>query len=276
MGFYTNILVLTAITLIAVEGVFLLTGMTGMFSFGQAGFAAIGAYSAAYLHMTLGLSLLPCLAGAMLAAAAVAFVIGYPTTRLRSEQFALATLGFSLGLESFLDLFASGGATGVAGIPPLAQGWEIVATAVAVVWVTARLKASRHGRSLLAVREDPVAASALGISPHATRVKVFLVASALAGLSGAFTAFFVGYVGPGMFSVSISLSYVIIVFFGGLASLTGSVVATLILAALPQVLQFAQGWQLVVYSVAVLLTILLRPVGILGGGELTLRRRSAP
>lgn len=276
MGFYVNILVLTAITLIAVEGVFLLTGMTGMFSFGQAGFAAIGAYSAAYLQRTLGLALLPCLLGAMLSAAVVALAIGYPTTRLRSEQFALATLGFSLGLQSFLDLVGSGGATGIAGIPPLAQAWQILAAAVLVVWVTARIKNSRHGRSLLAVREDPIAASALGISPHATRIKVFLVASALAGLSGAFTAFFVGYVGPGMFSVSVSLSYVIIVFFGGLASLTGSVVATVILAALPQMLQFAQGWQLVIYSVAVLLTILLRPVGILGGRELAWRRDATP
>lgn len=272
MGFFLNIATLTAITLIAVEGVYLLTGMTGMFSFGQAGFAAVGAYSAQYLNGQWHLGLVPCLVGAMLSAMLVALVIGYPTTRLRSEQFALATLGFSLGLQSFLDLFASGGSTGVAGITPLASSWEIILIALLSIWVAVRIKNGRHGRALLAVRDDPIAAAALGISPHAARIQVFLIASALAGLSGALTAFYVGFISPDMFSVSQSLSYVIIVFFGGLGSITGSVAATIILAALPQLLQFAQGWQLVFYSAAVLVTILLRPVGILGGFELALPR----
>lgn len=271
MGFILNTLVLTAITLVAVEGVFLLTGMTGMFSFGQAGFAAIGAYVAVSLQRNLHLALLPSLLGAMIGAAAVAVVIGYPTTRLRSDQFALATLGFSLGMSSFLDLFASGGATGIAAIPLIAKGWEITTFAVLSVWVVVRIKRSRHGRNLLAVRDDPIAASALGISPHAARVEVFVIASALAGLSGGLTAFYIGYIGPEMFTVAGSLSYVIIVFFGGLESVTGSVLATFILIFLPQALAFAQGWQAVIYSAAVLVTILVSPQGLVGGRELSLR-----
>lgn len=269
-----DVLVYTCITLIAVQGVYILTGLTGLFSFGQAGFMAVGAYVSAMLALRLNLPFVPALTLGVLAAALLSLVVGYPTLKLKIHYFALATLGLAEAIRSVLNIFVSltGGATGVAGIPPYTQPWMAVLAAVLSVVLTVNFARSRHGRACVAVRTDEVAALAIAVNAQWYRQMAFTISACLAGLAGGLMAFYISYIEPNMFDIVRSVELIIIVFFGGLRSITGSVLATILLSAGSQFLQSAEEWRTVIYSVLILAIIIFRPEGLLGYRELTAAR----
>jgi branched-chain amino acid transport system permease protein len=271
VGFYIDILVYAALSLIAVQGVFLLTGVTGLFSFGQAGFMAIGAYVGAILNLKYDLPLVLCLLGGVLVAAVVSVVVGYPTIRLKTNYFAIATLGLAEAIRATLNLLVgmTGGATGVGGIPPLTQPWMVFVTAILSIWITVNFVKSRHGRACVAIRTDEVAAHAIGINAQKYRQIVFTLSACLAALSGGLMAFYVSYIEPDMFGVTRSVELIIFVFFGGLRSVTGAVVGTLILMTLPSFMQFLSEWRMAIFTSVILVIILYRPGGLMGDWELS-------
>ncbi len=269
--YYIGILVLICINLIAVLGLSLMTGFTGLFNFGQAGFLAIGAYVATIFTTRYESPFLLALLAGMLVSALSSFLIGYPTLRLKGDYFAIATLGFAevvrLLVENLEKL--TGGSRGIPRIPlyttlPIA----LVATVIAL-WLVANYVRSRHGRNCVAVREDELAAESIGIDSFRYKQISFAINAALAGLSGGLLAHYIGFIQPSMFGIIKSTELIVMVIFGGMHSITGAVFAATVLTSLPELLRAAQAWRLVAYGALVVVIMVVRPEGLMGSWELT-------
>mgnify|MGYP000715452402 CR=1 FL=1 len=269
----SNVLTQVFITLIAVSGIYVLTGLTGMFSLGQAAFMAIGSYVSGLLviraHVPFVLAALLAVAGATL----IGYVIGYPVVRLRRDYISLVTLGFGEAIAALLNRMTTltGGASGLTGIPRLVGLPLAFVSAVLAIALAAFFKTSKYGRQCIALKGDELAAKAMGINVTRVKMIAFLLSVALTSYSGALYAFYMSYVDPTGFGWKKSADWVIMVFFGGVNSLTGSTLGAFILSALPQVLRGLQNYRYVIYAVLVLLILNFKPSGLLGEWELTPR-----
>ncbi len=254
-------------------GSYLVTGLTGLFSFGQAAFFSVGAYTSVVLVKNLDVPFLLAIPAAMALGLLAGLLVGYPTVRLRRDYISLVTFGFGEAIIALLNNSANltGGAMGLSGIPQhtnFAVVWGSVAICVSLV---VGYKHSKYGRQCLALRADELAAKAMGINVNRIKLVTFLFAAAMTSYAGVLYAFYTTYVEPGAFGWIVSAEWIIIVFVGGINSLTGSVFATLLLTGLPEMLRFASEWRIAVYCVIVLLIINYRPIGIFGEFELTLK-----
>ncbi|MEG2699286.1 MAG: branched-chain amino acid ABC transporter permease, partial [Ruthenibacterium sp.] len=224
MALISNILTQVFITMIAVTGVYVLTGLTGMFSLGQAAFMAIGAYVSGLLVIKLKVPFVLAIMAAIVLAVLVGYLIGLPTVRLRRDYISLVTLGFGEAIAALLNRMTSitGGASGLTGIPRKTTLLLAGLSAVVAVALVALFKTSKYGRQCIAIRGDELAAKSMGI--HVTRVKMsaFLLSVALTAYSGCLYAFYLSYVDPTAFGWKKSADWVIMVFFGGVNSLSGS------------------------------------------------------
>ena len=259
--------------MIGVLGSYLVTGLTGLFSFGQAAFFSVGAYTAAVLVKNMEVPFLLAVPAAMAVGLVAGLIVGYPTVRLRRDYISLVTFGFGEAIIALLNNSTNltGGAMGLSGIPRytnFAVVWGSVAICLALV---AGYKYSKFGRQCLALRTDELAAKAMGINVYRVKLVTFLFAAAMTSYAGVLYAFYTTYVEPGAFGWIVSAEWIIIVFVGGINSLTGSVFATLLLTGLPEVLRFASEWRIAAYCIIVLLIINFRPIGLFGEFELTLQ-----
>ena len=273
MEYIFTILTFTGITLIGVLGSYLVTGLTGLFSFGQAALFSVGAYTAAVLVKNVEVPFLLAVPAAMAVGLVAGLIVGYPTVRLRRDYISLVTFGFGEAIIALLNNSTNltGGAMGLSGIPRytnFAVVWGSVAICLALV---AGYKYSKFGRQCLALRTDELAAKAMGINVYRVKLVTFLFAAAMTSYAGVLYAFYTTYVEPGAFGWIVSAEWIIIVFVGGINSLTGSVFATLLLTGLPEVLRFASEWRIAAYCIIVLLIINFRPIGLFGEFELTLQ-----
>ncbi len=269
--FYVKgILILSGINLLAVLGLSLLTGFTGLFSFGHAGFMAVGAYAAAYTGVRVGLPLIPSLLVGGLFAGVVSLFIGRLTLRLKGDYFCIATLGFGEAIRLILDnvqLF--GGARGWPGIPIRVELWNVALLGLVGVAFLVTLVNSRHGRNMIAIREEELAAKTVGIDTFRYKMISLFISAVYAGIAGGLVGYYTGFLQPKMFSINKSTELTIIVIFGGIGSVSGSVLGTLILTALPEILRAFALWRLVVYGAAVIFIMISRPEGLMGGKEIT-------
>lgn len=277
MAYLESTLIFTGIALIGVLGVFLITGLTGLFSLGQAAFMAIGGYVAAVLIRSYSMAVVPAVALAILASMAAALLVGLPTVRLRRDYISLVTLGFGEAIVALLNNTANitGGAMGISGIPQLTTLPVITVSVVVCVALVIMYKNSKYGRQCLALRSDELAAKSMGINVYRLKLITFIFAGALTGYSGVLYGFYTTYLEPAAFNWVISAEWTIIVFVGGVNSLTGTVLATVLLTGLPEFLRFASEWRVAIYCVIVLLIVNYRTSGIMGENELsprTLRR----
>jgi len=272
MGYYADVATLMGINLIAVVGVFALTGLTGLFSFGQGGFMAIGAYTAALSHMRLGVPWPLALLLGIVISCLMSVVVGYPALKLKRDFFALATFGFGEAVTALFQMFTqvTGGTMGLAAIPRHTNLWIVLVGVIFAIYMIANLKNSKLGRNSLAIRSDELAAEALGINVFAHKMQVFVLSAGLAALAGGLQAFFIHYLDPRVFNWTTSVEQVITVYFGGINSLTGCIVSTLLLNAVPEALRFLSLWRVVIYSALIILILNLRPQGLLGDYELSL------
>ncbi|AEC02780.1 branched-chain amino acid ABC transporter permease [Parasphaerochaeta coccoides] len=271
MALLISILTSTLITLIAVIGIYILTGMTGLFSLGQASFMAIGAYTSGLLVVKWGLPFpLACLIAIFLAVL-VGWIVGLPTVRLRRDYISLVTLGFGEAITAILNRATplTGGAAGFVGIPPYTSFTLVLVSAVIIIAAVAMFKVSKFGRQCSALRGDELAARAVGINVPWIKMTAFLFSVAVTAYSGCLYAFYTTYVDPSIFGWRKSADWVIMVFFGGSGSLTGAVLATFILSGLPEILRFLADYRSIFYAALVLLIINFKPSGLLGSWELT-------
>ncbi|HWT77531.1 MAG TPA: branched-chain amino acid ABC transporter permease [Candidatus Methylomirabilis sp.] len=272
MDYFISVGVFTAITTLGVLGTFVLTGLTGLFSLGQAAFMGLGAYVAALAVVKYGIPFPLAVALAVLLSLAVAYVIGYATLKIRQDFFALVTFGFGEALRAIMDesVKYTGGAMGFSGVPQLTTPWLAIGSLVAAVWLIRNVRNSKFGRDCLAIRTDELAAQVSGINAFGHKLKVFLLGAGLSSFAGALMAFFTTYVEPAMFGWIQSAIWIIMVFVGGRDSLTGAIVGATVLSALPEILRFASQWRVLIYCVIILLIINFRPAGLFGRWELSL------
>ena len=274
--FYLQILQQIGINIILAVGLNLIVGFSGQFSLGHAGFMAIGAYAAAIIGSKS--ATYPAFFAAMvlgsLIAGAVALIVGIPTLRLKGDYLAIATLGVS---EIIRILIINGGdltngAAGILGIPAFTN-WQMVYFFVVITTIlTINFLRSPIGRATLSVREDEIAAESVGVNTTKIKVIAFVFGAMTASIAGSLQAGFIGSVVPKDYTFINSINVLIIVVFGGLGSMTGTIVAAIVLGILNMVLQNVASIRMIIYSLALILVMIFRPGGLLGTWELSLSR----
>ncbi len=264
-----GILINCGYVLMVVLGLSLLTGFTGLFSFGHAGFMAIGAYAAALCTLCLHIPYIPALIIGGLAAMLAGLFLGSFTLKLKGDYFCIATLGFGEAVRLIFDnVQALGGARGLSGMAMKTTLPVVLTVSAVAVAALVCLINSRHGRNMVAIREDELAAQVSGINVFRYKMMALAISALYAGIGGGLLAHYMGYIQPAMFKMVKSTEYTIIVIFGGLGSVTGSVVGTLLLTFLPELLREFENWRLVIYGLAVIIIMISRPRGLMGGTEL--------
>jgi branched-chain amino acid transport system permease protein len=253
----------------------LVNGLTGQFSIGHAGFMAVGGYVSAVLLMRgpsedpYRLFFILAIAGGAGAAALAGWLVGKPSLRLRGDYLAIVTLGFGEIIRVVIEntrLF--GGAIGLSPIPRYADFTWIWTAAIATILISKRLRDSTHGRAFLSVREDEVAAEAMGVDTTGYKVRAFVISAGMAGVAGALSGAFEGNLSPQSFTFVRSFEIVAMVVLGGMGSITGSTIAAAVLTLLPEYLRALANLRMVIYSVALVVLMLVRPRGLFGTREI--------
>lgn len=214
------------------------------------------------------------LGGGGACAAAVGFIVGLPALRLRGDYLAIATLGFAeiirIAIQNSSPL---GGALGLTPIPKYTNFPWLYACVIVTVVVICRIAYSPKGRAIMAVREDEVAAAAIGLNTTQYKVTAFIIGAFFAGVAGALYALHERSITPTSFGLQKSIEIVVMVTLGGLGSISGAILAAAVLTLLPEVLRPVADYRMVIYSLLLVVMMLLRPQGLLGGWELWPTRR---
>lgn len=253
----------------------LTTGFLGQLALGHAGFMAIGAYTAALItkSMTVNIALsfpLSLLAGGLMAAV-FGIIIGIPALRLKGDYLAIITLGFGEIIRVILNnLPFTGGAMGLIGIKRVTDFSYVYIIMVLVVACLFTLARSRHGRAILSIRENEVAAESTGIPTTYYKVFAFTLAAFFAGVAGGLYAHKMGSLSPATFDFNKSIDYLVMVVLGGMGSITGSIISATVLTLLPEMLRFLADWRMLIYSLVLILMMLFRPKGLMGTAEFSL------
>ncbi len=291
-----KIIVLCGIYMILAVSLNLINGITGQFSIGHAGFYAVGAYAASAWSMlilprltfsdtflkvgTLSgdvLNMIVSLLFAGLCAGIMGLVVGLPSLRLRGDYLAIVTLGFGEVIRIvILNIDELGGARGLSGIPNVLQSggikhlpffWTYLIV-ILVILVSRNLLSSVRGLTFLAVREDEIAADAMGVNTTKVKVTAFVIGAIFAGMAGAIFAPLNLVITPDTFNMDTSIIITTMVVLGGTGSITGSVLAAAFLTAMPEVLRGMQEYRLIIFSTLLIVVMLTRPQGLFGKKEI--------
>lgn len=269
--FLANVLETTLMYAIFVLSVYLLSGLTGFFSLGHGAFITIGAYTAGLATLRFGLPIWLAFILAICMGVVGGLIIGVPTLKLRRDYFLLITFGFGEMVRALL-LWTSqltGGAMGMAGIPYAAELPLIAISVVLVLIIIANLKKSAFGRTCISIRDDELAAQAMGINVYAHKIKVFLLSAAIASYGGALLAFNLTFIEPNLFDWLESARLIVIIFVGGINSVTGALFTALLYYSFGEIFRFANVWRDVILAILVILVIIFRSQGLFGSFELT-------
>ncbi|MGI6371648.1 MAG: branched-chain amino acid ABC transporter permease [Caldicoprobacterales bacterium] len=272
-GYFQATLVTIGINIILAVSLNLITGFTGQFSLGHAGFMSVGAYVCAIVTMrmpTIPGFILGVVLGAV-AAAILGFLVGLPTLRLRGDYLAIATLGMSEIIRIiFLNLEITNGAAGLIGIPQFINWTWLFIFTVGIVLLLSNFVKSAHGRACISIREDEIAAESMGVDTIRYKVIAFIIGAACAGIAGAVYASYFYYLEPNLFGFLKSVDVLVIVVLGGLGSLSGSMLAAILLALISTYLQSFPEIRMVLYSLILIVIMIFRPQGLMGSREISL------
>jgi len=267
--YYIQVITMLGIYLIAALGLNLITGVTGQFSFGHAAFMSIGAYASALLTLNLHVPFLVSLLAGGLAAALCGVVLAFPSMRLTGDYLGITTLGFGeIVRVVFINMEITGGARGLAGIPRDTGFTVVFVVAALSIWGLYRINNSRFGRALAAIREDDIAAEAMGVNTLFYKVESFAIGCFLAGISGGLYAHLLQYINPADFGFAKSFDLLNFVVIGGLGSIPGTVLGTAVLTLAPEFLRFVKEYRMLIYGALLVIMMIFRPHGILGGVDL--------
>jgi len=264
-------------TAIAVIGLCIAFGWAGLLHLGQAAFIGIGAYTTAILATKLGLGFWTTMPVAIVTSGLVALCIAVPMLRLRGHYLALAVLGFNVTFEIVARNWTklTGGFDGITDIPPVQiftlqiaddRGYYYLSLAFVVVAAlfAMTLRHSRYGRAMIAIRDDELAAGTSSIDVTRMKVLAFVIASMLAGLSGALYAHHATFIAPQDFEFAKSVTILVMLIMGGETSVIGAIIGTVIITFLPEFLRFLGDYYQAVFGVLVLLILIVMPNGIVG------------
>ena len=282
--YHVQVLVFIGIYVILTLSLNLLNGYVGLLSIGHAAFYAVGAYASAKLTIELHLPWLAALAGSGAIAGLFGYLIAKPTLRLSGIYLTLVTLGFNMILFLVLQNWMgfTNGPLGIMDIPApslfgrvidsrLEYYYLILALAVLTIITMHRLMTCRFGRALTAIRENELAAEATGVDTTRYKVQAFVLAAFYAGLAGSFYAHFVKFVSPDSFTINESFVLLAMLAFGGQGNLIGPVVGAAALILIPEVFRPLQEYRMFVYGGILVVMMLVRRQGLLGGRPYSLR-----
>lgn len=269
MSYTATVILNVLIVMVAVISMYVLMGLTGIFSMGQASFMCIGAYVVGILSTKLGVPFLPAMILAVAGGMVSAFLVGIPIMKLRGDYVAMITLAFGEAIVAVLNTFSSvtGGAMGINRIPRdinLPISFAIVAI---VVFLVLNFKNSKFGRQCIAVKNDPISAASMGINVTRVKMTAFVFAGGLTALSGAMLAYATSYIDPNSFGSAKSIEWISIVFVGGINSLSGSVVMSVVFSTLTEMLRTASSLRTMIQCVIILVIINFVPNGLFGEHE---------
>jgi len=271
-AFWQLNIVLVCINIILAVSLNLINGFTGQFSIGHAGFMAVGAYVGAVLTVKLQLPFVVAILGGAGAAGFLGFLIGLPTLRLDGDYLAIATLGLGEIIRiTILNIPYVGGASGFMGIPRYTTFTWVFFMTVFTVFFIRNFINSTHGRACISVRENQIAAEAMGIDTTKYKVMAFTMGAAFAGVAGALFAHYFYIAHPASFTFMKSFDILTIVVLGGLGSLSGSITAAILLTFISAALASYPEWRMIIYSLMLIILMLYRPQGLFGNKEISLK-----
>jgi branched-chain amino acid transport system permease protein len=275
--YYRDIMTLTCIYIVLALGLNIIVGQAGLLHLGYVAFYAIGAYTYAIMSTRFGLSFWPGLVAGAATAAVFAVMLGSPILRLRGDYFAIVTLGLGEITRIILNNWDSmtGGPNGISQVGrPVLAGYVfhttydfyylILLMTVGTVYAMKRIMVSRIGRAWIAIREDEIAAEAMGINTFRLKLLAFVLGSAWAGLTGVFFAAKMAFVSPESFTFFESVMILCMVVLGGMGSIPGIILGALLLITLPEVFRDFQDYRMLAFGAALVLMMVFRPQGLLG------------
>jgi branched-chain amino acid transport system permease protein len=277
-----QIVILVGINIILAVSLNLINGVTGQFSIGHAGFYAVGGYTSAAVVYYGGpaiknvigflpsvaqdiVLLLVGLSAAALAAGVAGLAVGIPSLRLRGDYLAIVTLGFGEIIRVFiLNIDAIGGSRGFSGIPQLSNFfWVYLLVLVTIVTVRNIIKSS-YGRAFISIRDDEIAAEAMGVDTTRHKVMSFVISSMFAGIAGGLFAHFTMYLHPNSFLFTTSFYLIIMIVVGGLGSIEGAILGAVLVTVALEVFRSFGPFRLVNFAVLLVLIMIYRPQGLVG------------
>jgi len=272
--YFAQLMIFIGINIILATSLNLIIGFTGQLALGHAGFMSVGAYTAAILSMKLHLPFIVVLIAGGLMASIFGLIIGAPTLRLKGDYLAVATLGFGEIIRVIIvNIDYLGGPRGLPGIPKETTFLWVYAITVLIVLAIYNILHSTHGRAMISVREDEIAAESMGINTTIAKISAFIIAAFFAGVAGGLYGHFYMFIDPLSFGFLKSFDYVVFVVAGGMGSLTGSVLSAIALTFLPEILRLVglAQYRMLVYAVLLLILMLFRPQGLMGSKEISLK-----
>lgn len=271
-AYYQITLITIGINIILAVSLNLIIGVCGQFSLGHAGFMCIGAYACAiitkmmpnYMGLALGI-----LVGMGISALA-ALIVAIPTLRLKGDYLAIATLGFSEIIRIIvLNMEITNGAAGLTNVPKMTN-WTLLYIGIVVsLLIIVNFARSSAGRACISIRENEVAAESMGINLTKYKCIAFILGAVLASVAGALYASYFRVIKPDIFSFNKSIDILVIVVFGGIGSMTGSIIAGILLGVITLLLQSFAELRMILYAVAIVAIMIFRPEGLLGTSEFT-------
>jgi len=284
MEYLLHILIIAGIYTILTLSLNLIVGYTGLPALGHAAFSCIGAYTSSLLALNMGLSpWIGLLIGACVAALS-GIVIGYPAVRLKGDYLALATFGLGIIIYSIAKNWVSltRGPMGLPGIPGfsifgfhLSEIWSylllVLVLVIITIFVIRRVVNSPFGRTLRSIREDEIASQALGKDTTKHKLLVFVIGAFFAGIAGSLYAHYITFIDPSSFTIMESITILLMVIFGGMGSISGSIAGAVILVVFPELLRFlgmpssiAAPMRQMIYGLLLVVLMIKRPQGIMG------------
>jgi branched-chain amino acid transport system permease protein len=273
--YFLDIAVTCGINITLAVSLNLINGHTGQFSLGHAGFMAIGAYSAAVMTTNFGGTLLPLVGGQTwllfplalyvggLVAAIAGLLVGGPSLRLKGDYLAIVTLGFGEIIRVILqNIDAVGGSRGLIGIPAYTNLFWTFGLAAITIYVVWALVNSTYGRGFIAVKDDEVAAEAMGINTTRYKITAFVVGAFFAGMAGGIYAHFKQYIAPQGFDFNKSIEIVVMVILGGMGRNVGVIIAAVLLTLLTESLRRFGDYRMILYSLLIIGLMIARPQGL--------------
>lgn len=273
--YFLDIAVTCGINVTLAVSLNLINGHTGQFSLGHAGFMAIGAYSAAVMTTNFGGTLLPLVGGQTwllfplalyvggLMAAIAGLLVGGPSLRLKGDYLAIVTLGFGEIIRVILqNIDAVGGSRGLIGIPAYSTLFWTFGLAAITIYVVWALVNSTYGRGFLAVKDDEVAAEAMGLNTTRYKITAFVVGAFFAGMAGGIYAHFKQYIAPQGFDFNKSIEIVVMVILGGMGRNVGVIIAAVLLTLLTESLRKFGDYRMILYSLLIIGLMITRPQGL--------------
>ncbi|MGI8603445.1 MAG: branched-chain amino acid ABC transporter permease [Verrucomicrobiales bacterium] len=270
--YYLGVAIDVGISIVLAVSLNLINGYTGQFSLGHAGFMAVGGYASAKFSLVLMPSVpdgfqpflfLAALGVGGLTAALTGLLVGVPSLRLRGDYLAIVTLGFGEIIRVIVqNVEAVGAASGLKGIPKFTTlGWTFAVAAVTVYAITALVN-STYGRGFVAIHDDEVAASAMGINPLRYKTTAFVIGAFFAGVAGCLYAHHKQFLSPTGFDFLKSIEIAVMVILGGMGRTAGVIVAAIVLTLLPEVLRGFAEYRMILYSLLIIVLMMARPQGL--------------